>query len=302
MSDIYYLDRLTGKLKKEEIYGKFFIESLYGSSLLSAFFSFLVLPFVARFPFFSFLYGRKQKSEKSKKKIIPFIRMFKVDVTEFMKPVEAFTSFNDFFIRKLKPSSRPIEQGDHVAVFPADGRHLFYPSIREADGFFIKGKKFDLKRLLQDECLFDLYKKGSLVISRLCPTDYHRFHFPCTCIPTQSKLINGPLYSVNPIALRKNIMILNENKRVMTELKTDIFGKVLFIEVGATFVGSIKQTYKPETLYKKGEEKGHFEFGGSCVILLFAPGAILFDQDLIESSKKCIEVKAKMGERFGVAK
>ena len=301
MSRIHYLDRVTGEVHEEKVYGKFFIEALYGSSLLSALFSWILLPLIARFPLFSLLYGRKQKSAKSRKKVRPFVEMFQVDTSEFQKSVEEFTSFNDFFIRKLNPKTRPIVKGEDVAVLPADGRHLFYPSIGEAEGFYVKGKKFDLERLLQDEFLFDIYKRGSLVISRLCPTDYHRYHFPCECIPTKPKLINGPLYSVNPIALRRNIMILNENKRVITQLKTKAFGNVLFIEVGATFVGAIKQTYSPQTLCKKGQEKGYFEFGGSCIIMVFAPGAITFDEDLIASSKEQIEVKAKMGQQFGRA-
>lgn len=299
MSGIQYLDRATGEVKQEKVYGKFFIDALYGSSPLSWFLSLFFLPLVSRIPLVSKLYGRAQKKPKSRAKIAPFIQAFGVDASEFAMPLEQFQSFNDFFIRKLKPSARPIAEGAEIAVLPADGRHLFYPSIGEAEGFFVKGKKFDLRALLQDEFLFDLYKRGSLVISRLCPTDYHRFHFPCECMPTKAQLINGPLYSVNPIALRRNIQILNENKRVLTQLKTKTFGNILFIEVGATCVGTIKQTYTPQTLFAKGQEKGYFEFGGSCILMLFAPGMIQFDEDLIASSKKQIEVKAHMGERFG---
>ena len=261
----------------------------------------IILPFLARIPLFSKLYGKAQKKTKSKKKVKPFIQKFSVDQSEFERSSEEFSSFNDFFIRRLKPACRPIDQGDKVAVLPADGRHLFYPSIGDAEGFYVKGKKFDLNALLRDEFLFDIYKRGSLIISRLYPTDYHRFHFPCECVPTTPKLINGPLYSVNPIALRRNIEILGENKRVLTQLKTKAFGNILFIEVGATFVGSIKQTFTPQSLCMKGQEKGYFEFGGSCILMLFGPGTITFDNDLIESSKRQIEIKAKMGEKFGLA-
>ena len=301
MRDIYYRERVTGLRKKEPIYGRFFIQALYGNSLLSALFSFLILPLVSRFPFFSRLYGRLQKRGKSKKKIASFIEMFNVDAREFVRAPKDFGSFNDFFIRQLKPSSRPLAPGDRVAALPADGRHLFYPSLVEANGFFVKGKKFDLRQLLQDDGLFRCYKTGSLVISRLCPIDYHRFHFPCACTPGKPRLINGVLYSVNPIALKRNIMILSENKRVLTQLETSAFGTMLFIEVGATFVGSIQQTYTPGSLCEKGQEKGYFQFGGSCILMLFAQGAIAFDADLIEASKNRLEVKANMGESFGTA-
>ena len=302
MGNIIYRDRATGELKKEKIYGKFFLEALYGSSLLSKLFSLFILPIIAHAPSFSFFYGKKQKNKKSRTKIIPFIRDFHVDVTEFLDPVESYYSFNDFFIRKLKPEARPIASGENIAVFPADGRHLVFPDISKVEGFYVKDSKFDMRRLLNDEFLFELYKKGSMVISRLCPTDYHRFHFPCACIPGKAKRINGPLFSVSPLALKKHIAILSENKRFLTSLETGLFGQALYIEVGATCVGSIQQTFTPNKPCKKGEEKGYFEFGGSCTILLFQPNTIQFDQDLIDASAQYIETYAKMGSCLGFCK
>lgn len=301
MGDLQYFDRATNQIKSEQIYGKFFLEALYGNSFISQFFSLIVLPFIVQMAFFSKLYGKMQKRRRSRKKILPFIEKFHIDASEFLKPPEEFCSFNDFFIRRLKPSCRPIAKGDDIAVLPADGRFLFYPKIDEAEGCYVKGKKFDLRSLLQDDHLFDCYKEGSVVIGRLCPTDYHRFHFPFDCMPTEAKLIKGALYSVNPIAIRKYISIFHENKRMLTELETKIFGRVLFVEVGATFVGSIHQTYSPNTKCLKGEEKGYFEFGGSCILLFFPFGKVKFDETLIQISKKHIEVKAKMGEPFGQA-
>ncbi|MDN3508811.1 MAG: archaetidylserine decarboxylase [Candidatus Neptunochlamydia sp.] len=301
MGEIIYRDRSTKQLKKEKIYGKFFIEILYGNSLLSKLFSFFVVPLIAHAPSFSFFYGKNQKSKKSRTKIIPFIRDFHINVAEFADPVESFYSFNDFFIRKLKPEARPIVSGENIAVFPADGRHFVFPDISQIEGFYIKDSKFDLCRLLNDEFLFELYKRGAMVISRLCPTDYHRFHFPCTSIPGKAKLINGPLFSVNPLALKKHIAILSENKRVLTSLETGLFGQLLYIEVGAICVGSIKQTFITNKTHEKGEEKGYFEFGGSCIILLFQPDTIQFDQDLIDASAGYIETYAKMGTSLGKA-
>ena len=295
MSEIYFKNRETGSILKEKVYGKFFLEALYGNRFLSL----TLLHLISKIPIFSKWYGKCQKSSSSKKKIVPFIENYQVDQVEFLQPVEQFSSFNDFFIRKLKPESRPLASGDDIAILPADGRYLVFPDISRADGFYVKGKKFDLGLLLKDESLFEIYNKGSLMISRLCPVDYHRFHFPFDCVPSISQKIKGTLYSVNPIALRKSISILNENKREITCLKTERFGDVLYMEVGATYVGSIKQTYTPHIPYKKGEEKGYFEFGGSCVILLFQPGTITFDQDLIDSSEKQIEVMGKMGQSLG---
>jgi phosphatidylserine decarboxylase len=301
MSDIHYIDRTTKKEEKEKVYGQFFIELLYGKGFISQFLSFVILPIVAKIPFFSRIYGSFQRSKVSKAKVQPFIQAFHVDASEFLDPPSSFQSFNDFFIRKLKPECRPIANGNDVAVLPADARYLVFADIHATDGFFVKGKKFSLDDLLQNADLAHKYAHGGMVLARLCPVDYHRFHFPCNCVPDEAKLINGPLYSVNPIALKKNFRILSENKRVITPLHTKNFGTVLYIEVGATYVGSIRQTFVAHEHYAKGDEKGYFSFGGSCVILLFEPFRIQFDQDLLEASSRHIEVKGKLGQSMGRA-
>ena len=123
---------------------------------------------------------------------------------------------------------RPIDNDEMTAVIPADGRYLFYPEVSKAEGFVVKGKKFDLKSLLQDAHLAKAYEHGSMVIARLCPSDYHRYHFPCACVPGPSRLINGWLYSVNPIAIKTNLEIFTQNKRTVCELNTEKFGKGRF--------------------------------------------------------------------------
>ena len=158
---------------------------------------------------------------------------------------------------------------------------------------------FDLPTLLQDSELAKRYSHGSLLLSRLCPVDYHRFHFPLAGIPGRTRLINGPLFSVNPIALCQNIQILAKNKRCVTELKTESFGTVLVLEIGATCVGGICQTYQPGDPVFKGQEKGFFRFGGSSTILIFEPGAIEFDDDLIHHSSMQRELYAKIGDHMG---
>lgn len=301
MSEIRYIDRQTKKEHIENVYGRRALEAFYGKGLLSHFFSWTLLPLLAHCPLVSRYYGYLQKRPASRKKVLPFIHTFEVDISEFLDDPSTFTSFNDFFIRKLKPSCRPISSGHDIAVLPADGRYLVFPSIQKSDGFLVKDQKFSIEKLLQNPSLADKYAHGSMVIARLCPTDYHRYHFPCNCTPHEPRLINGPLFSVNPMALKRNIHFLSENKRVITALETKNFGTVLYIEVGATAVGSIHQTFTPYEHYSKGDEKGYFSFGGSCILLLFEPGRIAFDQDLIDASQKRIETRALFGEPLGRA-
>ncbi len=248
---------------------------------------------------FSRLYGVLMDRPSSRRKILPFLQRYQIDPAEFVKSPEEFHSFNDFFIRKLKPECRPIHPDPASLVFPADGRHLGIPDLSQSDGIFVKGRNFDLDTLLRDPVLARRYREGSLVLSRLCPVDYHRFHFPAAGIPSAPRLLKGTLSSVNPIALRRRIGILTENKRVLTRLKTETAGEILILEIGATNVGSIVQTCTPENPVAKGEEKGYFQFGGSAIITLFAPGAVTLAADLIENSAKHRELYARMGDRLG---
>ncbi|MBA2368367.1 MAG: phosphatidylserine decarboxylase [Candidatus Protochlamydia sp.] len=299
MKDIIYIDRVTGQKRLEKIYKGKALHLLYGDTWSGRLVRPLFLSLFSKWPFFSILYGKLQKRGSSVKKVVPFIKKFDVDPTEFLLPVTAFTSFNDFFVRKLKIEARPIAPGKDVAVIPADGRYFFYQDISQSDGFVVKGKKFRLTDLLQDPILAAKYEGGSMVIARLCPSDYHRFHFPCDCIPSSPRLINGCYYSVNPIAIKKNLEIFTQNKRVLSELKSENFGKILYLEIGATNVGSIKGTATPDTFQAKGAEKGYFEFGGSSLILLFSRGSIQFDEDLLQTTKAGYEIRCLMGQRMG---
>lgn len=301
MKTIHYIDRQDGLVKEEKVYGGAALRLLYGNDWISRWLGPILLHSLVKYPFFSSLYGKWQASKRSKKKIKPFIQNFDINPAEFLEDVSYFESFNDFFIRKLKPEARPIVQESRVAIIPADGRYLFHSNISEVDGFVVKGEKFDLGSLLESHELASRYDKGTMIIARLCPTDYHRFHFPCDCIPAATSVINGWLYSVNPLAIKKDIEIFTKNKRTLCKLATDLFGEVLFLEIGATNVGTIHETYQPNVYQKKGAEKGYFSFGASSLILLFEHGKIQLDHDLIEATKRGYEIKCLMGQRMGVA-
>lgn len=298
---ILYIDRVTKKKSIEKVYGTRTLSFLYGEDFISKIFGASLLHLLVRYPIFSSLYGFWQKLPFTKKKIVPFIKNFEVDPSEFLLKPEEYRSFNDFFIRHLKPEARPIAEGENRAVIPADGRYYFYQNINEATGFIVKNQKFNLETLLEDKNLSSRYENGSMVMARLCPTDYHRYHFPFSCIPGETRFINGWLYSVNPIAIEKDIDIFTQNKRAVCELDSNVFGKVLYLEIGATNVGSICQTYTPGKPYKKGDELGYFSFGASALILLFEQGKINFDTDLLEATAQGMEIRCLMGQSMGLA-
>lgn len=288
-------ERTKKQIFYEKVYGKTFLSLLYPSHSWMRRIVWPALQLLCRFPFISALYGWLQNRPGSKKKIAPFIHTFGVDASEFEK--EDFSSFNDFFVRHLKPSARPLGQG---IVAPADGRYRFIPNIQVADTFYVKGQQFDLKTFLQDRELAHTFAKGSLVIARLAPPDYHRYHYPAGGVASMPRFIPGPLFSVNPLALRQRLSYLTSNKRFITEISGE-YGRMLFVEIGATNVGSIHHTGLLEGPVKKGAEKGYFAFGASAIALLFEPGRIQFEDDLLRAPKEC-EIRCLVGQTIATLK
>jgi phosphatidylserine decarboxylase len=299
---IRFYNRYTRKVETEKVFGEGWLRFAYGNPAGRLF-----VWAAARRALFSQFYGAKMNNPVSALRILPFIAKYEMDSDEFAKSPFDYKTFNEFFFRALKPGVRPIAAGENVAVFPADGRHLAFPDVTTAPGFYVKGATFTLAELLGEaelpedqRTLANAFARGSMLISRLCPVDYHRFHFAVSGLPAESRRIDGWLYSVSPIALRRNLRYLVANKREVTLIESPQFGKVAMIEVGATNVGSIRQTFIPGREVAKGDEKGMFAFGGSCVITLFQRGRITFDADIVEQSAQHLETYAKMGDRLGV--
>ncbi len=293
MDEIVYYDRYRNENCVEKVYGDAALRWTYGTVAGR-----VSLNTVVKRAVFSRWYGWKMDRPSTRQKIAPFIEEYGLNANEFLRDVHEFANFNEFFYRELKPEARPVDPDPTSIVFPADGRHLCVPDLSNCNGLFIKGEMFDLAALLDDERLSQQYAAGSLLLSRLCPVDYHRFHFPIAGTPGPTRLINGPLYSVNPIALRQNIQILATNKRCLTEVETPAMGRVLVMEIGATCVGSIRQTYREWEGVSKGDEKGYFRFGGSSTIVIFPPGRVEFDPDLVENSRQNRELYARVGDRL----
>lgn len=296
-----YFDRYSREMKVEAVYGERWLRLAYGNPVGR-----LAVWLVVRRAFFSRFYGWKMNWRSSALRVLPFIAKYNVDVDEFAKSAFAFRSFNEFFFRALRPESRPIAPGARVAVFPADGRHLAFPDVDGAAGFYAKGEKFTLAELLgedgrpeDDRPLSRQFAGGTMLISRLCPVDYHRFHFPVDGVPGEPRRIDGWLYSVHPLALLRNVRYLVRNKRDLTLIESPEFGPVAMLEIGATNVGSIRQVFLPGRAAAKGDEKGFFAFGGSCVITLFARGRLRVDADVAAQSAQGVETYARMGDRLG---
>ncbi|OBW67890.1 MAG: Long-chain fatty alcohol dehydrogenase [Aureobasidium pullulans] len=251
----------------------------------------------------SFKQGRKYDDPASASQIPGFINFHQLDMSEVLLQTSDFKSFNEFFYRKLKPDARPCSAADRpeIVVSPADCRSVVFNQITEAQRIWVKGREFSVERLLGNAYPEDAkrYVGGAMGIFRLAPQDYHRFHIPVDGTMLEPKLIDGEYYTVNPMAIRSALDVYGENVRVVVPIDSPKHGRVMVICVGAMMVGSTVITRKTGEQVKRAEELGYFKFGGSTLLLLFEPGKMLFDDDLVDNSNGALETLVRVGMSIG---
>ena len=292
---ITFYNRYTGQMEQEKVLGEAALRWVYGTPLGK-----LSLHLLIKRAFFSRLMGwmKDTRSSGSPEKLRAFVEEYNINMADYERPVDQYTSFNDFFYRKLAPGARPLCAAGQVAL-PADARHSGWQDASEMTGVFVKNQRFDLPALLGDAKLAEKYAHGTVVLSRLCPVDYHRFHFVTEGTPEAAVRIPGPLASVSPYCLRRKLSWLWTNKRELTMLRTAHLGDVVHLAVGATGVGAIFQTYEPGKAVQKGDEQGYFAFGGSTIMTFFEPGRVQLAEDILKNTECCVETFARQGDVLG---
>jgi phosphatidylserine decarboxylase len=295
MTRVY--DRQKAVAFEERVYGGAVIDWAYNSGLGR---QIVLSPTFQRA--LSRVVGRYQEHPVSKRAIEGFVQSYGIDMSEFESPTQGFQSFNDFFIRKLRPNARPFPEESTSLGAPAEGRLSVFHIDSPATVLTIKGKALSIERLLSSHRLAHDVMGGYAFVFRLCPVDYHRFHFPDAGIAGESKLIRGKLHSVNPASLNAVPEVFLENERRLCEFKSENFGRLLLLEVGAMCVGKIHQTYVPGKRVERGSEKGFFAFGGSTTIMVSHPGKVQPHADLLEKTAQGLECLVRLGEAIAHTK
>ncbi|EIW68665.1 hypothetical protein TREMEDRAFT_69127 [Tremella mesenterica DSM 1558] len=240
-----------------------------------------------------------------------FVETYQLPLDELLvQDLTQYPTFNSFFSRRLKATARPITlpEDPTILVSPADCRMTVFQTVDQAKQFWIKGKKFTIPQLLNGddttETRFSALtddSKCSLVIARLAPQDYHRFHSPVEGTLVALKEIKGELYTVNPQAINEDLNVFTLNKRQVMLLHVNLGpGReavpVAFVAVGAMLVGSIGWSKQLGDKVSKGEELGWFQYGGSTCIVVFPSSAGLeFDADLRDNSERETETLVRVG-------
>lgn len=219
----------------------------------------------------------------------------------FEENPEDYPTFNDFFMREIKPEKRPVADpnDDSVVVCAADCRLTVFDSLEECKNLWIKGTKFSFEELLNnDKELVEHFKDGVVANFRLAPQDYHRYHSPVAGRIVKIVPLPGETFSVVPKALESNIDVLGRNERDIIVIQTQDHGKVCYVPIGVEGVGKVVLYCKEGQEVKKGEEIGAFSYGGSDIVILFE-NPIEWDKDIREHSVNEIETLIKCNDRIG---
>lgn len=293
--EINFYNRVTQSVEKEKVYGDKMVEWLYQSNSGKA-----LSHVICKAPV-SKLYGALQDTAWSKSKIAPFIKNFNIPMEDYLPETQdtesPYSSFNQFFIRQFKAGKREFVQNvEEMAAF-SEARYFGYSSVQDDEAIPVKGAYLLPKHLISNSQWENTFQDGPLLLARLCPVDYHRFHYPDDGVILDDYRVAGLLHSVNPLALKSKQDILITNERHVTIVETKNFGKLAYIEVGAICVGKIVQSkllVKGDS-FKRGDEKGYFLFGGSTVIVIGEKGKWTPSADILEFTKKGMETYLHLG-------
>lgn len=281
------VDRASGALVEERVFGATALGRIYGPGPAGA-----LLRWLVPRPALNALYGRWQRRPSSRARIARFVSELAIDASEAERPLEAYPSLDAFFARRLRAGARPIDHTADTLCSPADGRALAFADVHGTVP--VKGHAVDVEELVGAPLPF---ARAAVLVVRLAPADYHRFHAPCAGTLSAPRTLGGLLHSVHPIALAAGAPSF-ANRRQVSSLTETVVGTVVLVEVGALVVGEIERTRAPGPV-AKGDELGTFHFGGSTVVLVADAARVALDDDLLEHSARGQETLVRMGTRIG---
>ncbi len=295
--EIKIFNRGKKQMEIEKVYGDGMVKFAYGHPIGR-----LLGPVIAS-KLLSNLYGKAQDCAISAKKVPPFIKNFNIPIAQYKKgsrqtnPIEtSYASFNEFFIREFQDGQRLFTPNANEMAAFAEARYFAHASMTDQLEIPVKGAMLRAVDLIADPIQAKDFIEGPLMIARLCPVDYHRYHYPDHGHTLRSFPIAGNLHSVNPLALKYRQDIFIKNERRVSILQTENFGKLAYIEVGATCVGKIVQSFDESKPFKKGDEKGYFLFGGSTVVLCGEKGKWSPSSDMLANTQKGVETYIQLGD------
>jgi phosphatidylserine decarboxylase len=240
-----------------------------------------------------------------------FVKRYGVNMAEAANSdVSSYKTFNEFFTRSLRESTRPLAKADFIC--PVDGTISQFGNIRKDQIFQAKGHYYSTLTLLAgNQLLAEKFASGHFACLYLSPKDYHRIHIPCDGLLKTMTYVPGDLFSVNLITAANVPNLFARNERVVCEFESKRHGTFVMVLIGATIVGSMATvwhgivnpprsknirtwSYADKNIFlKQGDEMGRFLLG-STVVLLFEKGTLQFNPNW-QATRNVI-----LGEMMGI--
>lgn len=211
---------------------------------------------------------------------------YRVDLSDYEIPASGFASFDEFFTRRIRASTRPIDPDPSCIVSPADGRIEDAGPIEAGAVLRVKGRHYDLAELIGDSAAEADYTGGFFAVVYLAPSDYHRVHAAVSGPVRAVRHIPGTLFPVNAIGVEHVPRLFARNERVVVHQHSERFGRVATVLVGAIGVGRISISFDDSVVtndgrdaglriygerspqLERGAELGMFHMGSTVVLLL----------------------------------
>jgi len=296
MTEHQYIERDTGAIRSERLFGDRIVRLLYHGARENAPFLFRMATSswssgLLGFINFDLPLGTNRR----------FLEECGVDLAECLNPPETLDTPRKVFERRIRyEQCRPMPNAPWAVVSPADARVLV-GSFRDTSTLFLKEKFFDYEELLgrHKRQWLKEFTGGDFAVFRLTPDKYHYNHTPVAGTVRDFYEIEGDYHSCNPGAVVAVATPFSKNRRVVTVIDTDVpggsgVGLVAMIEVVALMIGQIVQCYSdegyaaprpvvPGMFLRRGVPKSLYRPGSSTDVLIFQRDRVRFADDIVRN-------------------
>jgi len=283
----HWMPHLADGLEYIQKFSWFYYENPYGLTFVTC------GPGFEMTQMFVQLRGRYMSSPESLPLVKEWIDELGDKMDQFIVPRGGFKDFNQFFVRKVKKSARPVsaKADDSVVVSPADCiLNMIVDDLTVDTRIPVKTVALNVEELLDGSTYAASFVGGTAVSCILMPDMYHRYHFPVSGHVVESNEdVHGEYFGIKdfPDLLNKgnvgygyDYSVFERFRRGYVVIRTTDHGLVGMVPVGLNTVASVvfKRPFKRVTASDtpvpvvKGAELGRFQYGGSLNILLFEKG------------------------------
>uniref|UniRef100_A0A0W0FNV2 L-tryptophan decarboxylase PsiD-like domain-containing protein n=1 Tax=Moniliophthora roreri TaxID=221103 RepID=A0A0W0FNV2_MONRR len=203
-------------------------------------------------------------------------------------PAWGYTSYDDFFARRLRTPDTDRPTGDIkdltiVSAACESDLYAIQKDVQKTDELFIKDEAYSLVHLLANDESVDSFIGGTVIQSFLSTTDYHRWHAPVNGVIKKIVEVPGTYFAQAPSTigcpiteddhpyLHSLTYFANTAARMLVYIQADnaSIGLMCFIAIGMSEISSCQATVFEGQHVNRGDELGMFHFGGSSSALVF---------------------------------